>query len=524
MSLLHRDGPRRFSRPTSARTFPETYYNERHTPLDYTRADPYAYPMGGPVSGLRPRSHMDRPDFEVEQTSPRRRIAVACARCRKRKIRCSGDKGDGISCYNCRQAGVDSSQCQFHRVGSDHVHKVLDNFSMAQSLVNMTSAQDMISLYSNGGNSPYHRTMQSQQYPQLEYKSRYPQLIDTKPTYASEWSIPYGEDTSPIESYSLDQSSAYPPAPVTAGSNADSSTYRWTHPTARSVQPTTNYYSDYGNSYIPNGMSYLQSDFQSPAANEPVSPLNMSSLQLTLPERPRQRQLRPTEIPLAPRRRLPAPQPHPSHGLHHALDQQQGQRLRSSQTIATPSYSNVAPSLASPPSFTKPLLPWTTANENLMNVANETVTAAIVSPATTLTPTSTADTSPSFLSTTSAENTATSTGSASSTELSFNTSLLLDPSTMDTPTPPTYSNFRESRDLSESSATQLPRNNSATSLYTYDNAARRPFFPGKKSSGNLVSGHSYTPLSQTNHVPIMENITPGSFERRSSSSNLASSF
>lgn len=77
MSLLHCDGPRRFSRPTSARTFPETYYNERHAPLDYTRADPYAFPMGGPVRGLRAQSHMDREQFQVEQPGARRRIAVA---------------------------------------------------------------------------------------------------------------------------------------------------------------------------------------------------------------------------------------------------------------------------------------------------------------------------------------------------------------------------------------------------------------------------------------------------------------
>lgn len=48
---------------------------------------------------------------------PRRRIAVACGRCRKRKIRCSGDKGSGNGCDNCKNAGNDS--CQFLRVQSD---------------------------------------------------------------------------------------------------------------------------------------------------------------------------------------------------------------------------------------------------------------------------------------------------------------------------------------------------------------------------------------------------------------------
>lgn len=77
MSALNYDGPRRFSRPTSARTFPETYYNERHVPYDYPRADPYAYPMGGPFSELRNRAHVERDEFQPEQGGARRRIAVA---------------------------------------------------------------------------------------------------------------------------------------------------------------------------------------------------------------------------------------------------------------------------------------------------------------------------------------------------------------------------------------------------------------------------------------------------------------
>ncbi|KAF4542413.1 Glycoside hydrolase family 10 [Lasiodiplodia theobromae] len=57
-------------------------------------------------------------DPESSNGQPRRRIAVACARCRKRKIRCSGDPGNGSGCQNCRAAGADISACQFHRVGS----------------------------------------------------------------------------------------------------------------------------------------------------------------------------------------------------------------------------------------------------------------------------------------------------------------------------------------------------------------------------------------------------------------------
>lgn len=37
-----------------------------------------------------------------------------CERCRKRKIKCSGDSGDGQACSNCRSAG--HPNCQFLRV------------------------------------------------------------------------------------------------------------------------------------------------------------------------------------------------------------------------------------------------------------------------------------------------------------------------------------------------------------------------------------------------------------------------
>ena len=67
----------------------------------------------------------------------------------------------------------------------------MDNYNMAQSLANMASSQDMMPLYSVGGSGPYHRSMQSQQCPQLDMKFIYPQL-DTKPSYASDWAAPYG--------------------------------------------------------------------------------------------------------------------------------------------------------------------------------------------------------------------------------------------------------------------------------------------------------------------------------------------
>ncbi|KAI0101694.1 hypothetical protein GGR51DRAFT_574519 [Nemania sp. FL0031] len=52
----------------------------------------------------------------VDSDQPRKRIAVACGRCRKRKIRCSGDPGNGGPCSNCKNAGYEP--CLFLRVSS----------------------------------------------------------------------------------------------------------------------------------------------------------------------------------------------------------------------------------------------------------------------------------------------------------------------------------------------------------------------------------------------------------------------
>ncbi|KAF5019551.1 hypothetical protein F66182_8444 [Fusarium sp. NRRL 66182] len=60
------------------------------------------------------RTIMSERDDDV--TPQRKRIAVACGRCRKRKIRCSGDTGNGGPCTNCKNAGYEP--CQFLRVAS----------------------------------------------------------------------------------------------------------------------------------------------------------------------------------------------------------------------------------------------------------------------------------------------------------------------------------------------------------------------------------------------------------------------
>lgn len=369
---------------------------------------------------------------------------------------------------------------------------------MAHSLASLASGHSMMPLYSAGSDRPYFRSYQSQSYPQPEAKFGYSQL-DCRAGYGSDWAAAYGNDTSPVDDYSFSQPRSHlPTKSLPAGPTLCGPSCHCTTLSAGPTQGTTSYYSDYGQAYVSNSLPYMQTDIHPVAATEPMSPLNMSSLRLTLPESSRQQQTQPTEVPFMPRRRLPAPQPNQGHGRHHALDQQQDQRLRSSQAIGTPSLSNSTPSYAHGGSFVKPLLPWETANENLVNAVNDAASVIMPPPATTSRASAAVTDSPSDLysSGTSANSTSISTGTPSQ-EFCFDTLPLLDPSMVMAPTPPAYSNFRESRDLSASPASaQLPRNDSSSSLYTFDAGSRRPSFLVDSSSSTLVSGRRYTPLSR----------------------------
>ncbi|KAK2044774.1 hypothetical protein LZ31DRAFT_275529 [Colletotrichum somersetense] len=93
-----------------------SYYSDGRR---YSRLDPtYSYPerqQRRSHSSEARTSTMTERESDTD-TPPRKRIAVACGRCRKRKIRCSGDTGNGHPCQNCKAAGAES--CMFLRVAS----------------------------------------------------------------------------------------------------------------------------------------------------------------------------------------------------------------------------------------------------------------------------------------------------------------------------------------------------------------------------------------------------------------------
>ena len=356
----------------------------------------------------------------------------------------------------------------FSQVGSDSVHKVLDDRSMAYSLSGMATAHNnMMSMYSTGGNSGlYARPMPNQQYSQL----------DSKPAYSSAWTLPYSEDTSPVDAYPLDQPPAYlPQSTAIANTNMYTPAYRWTQPTAKSLQQGSTYFDQDLQFAHTNGRLATPSD---------VSPLNtgMSSLQLTIPERPHPRQPLPLDSSV-PRRQLPMPQPSPAQSSH-VVDQMQDARLRSAQAIGTSGMDGRG-------SFAKSLLPWTTDSESHANASGVASADAFTQPISPAMPDN-AESSMSYMpNTTSTADDATATTAASQLELNFSTSGLLEG--MSAPAPATnYSYVRETRPMT--------RPASQTNLYSYspDSSSKRNSISGESSSDcTLVSGHRYTPLSHS---------------------------
>ncbi|KAI2625054.1 hypothetical protein GGR54DRAFT_548180 [Hypoxylon sp. NC1633] len=135
---------------------------------------------------------MTERDVDSESSQPRKRIAVACNRCRKRKIRCSGDPGNGHPCSNCKNAGWEP--CLFLRVQATETHLRTDghvfeyNLEAARPYSNQArvtvSQLNSISEYPtdiSGGDvmSPY------RQHPHYAYSSKgyYPTMSGWTSTY-----------------------------------------------------------------------------------------------------------------------------------------------------------------------------------------------------------------------------------------------------------------------------------------------------------------------------------------------------
>lgn len=388
------------------------------------------------------------------------------------------------------------------QVGSDsNVSKVMDNFHIAQSLTGMANPQYMPMYPSTGRETLYPRPLTSQTHLQL----------DTKPA----WAGSYSDDSSPIETYGLEQAPTYLQGSATM-SNVEMfpPSHRWTYPAARPAHQTPNAY--YDSCYTPNGLPCLpQTDWSSFSVAEPPSPMSMSSLRATLPERPHPR----VASAAVPQRQLPFPQPSAAPTSRNVLDNIADQRLRAGQAGGTSHTGNGAV-------YTRPPVPWQSSNPTPAVEATPVdagISAHDVAPV---------GTALNFLAATALDGNNGATTSASHLELNFTTSSLLEAMTAPTLNAPSYSNFRETRTHSQAS---VKRQDSQAGSYSF-----RPNSYSKRSSTSsddsdertLVSGRRYTPLTPLQPQPsaVAESLQRESFDNRSapvhrsSMSKLSTSF
>ncbi|KAL5398464.1 hypothetical protein PMIN06_010636 [Paraphaeosphaeria minitans] len=341
----------------------------------------------------------------------------------------------------------------------------------------------MIDLHNFNQIANTHQTMmQIYNTPSSPIRSRpltYPSGLDTKSIMPQAWySSPFNsEETSPVENYGLDQSAVYLP---TQHSVAYNGVYGWS---TENAKPAMNDSLSH-DSTMYRGLPYAQHNIRNVASSDALSH-SMTSLQLTLPERPHTR----SGLPVSQRPQLPIPQPSPAQTTRNVVDQLQDRRLRSVQAMGGSSLSNGG--------FVKPPLPFSSDTDIQGATTAETLPTQITSSA----PASTTDAVSCFA------NPTTSTEALPGTpapQFDFSTSPLYD--AMPASAQPAYSNFRDRQVYKPmttspakdtmSMARQLSRNN----LYSVGSASSSKSASGASDS-MLVSGHRYTPLSQTQNQP-----------------------
>lgn len=342
--------------------------------------------------------------------------------------------------------------------------------------------------------------------------------------YHSPWTIPYTEETAPVDTYGLDQPPAYQPNPTPmTNTNMYDTSYRWSHPIAKSFLRNANAYYDQDSSYATHNLPYIHTNVRSPATHDELSPLNMSSLHLSLPEKPHPRQLSDAT---APRRQLPIPFPSSAQTTRNVVDQMQDQRLRSAQVMSVTS--------TAAGSFVKPTLIWGIEGDNQLavNVSSEATSSNVAAQIPAIAPMhSTTDSTLDFFPPTTSENDNATLGASSQLQLNFSASSLLE--AMNTPaSTTTYSNFRECR--VPASSTQITRQSSQTNMYSFnsDSVPNRNSFSGEASTPNLCTNNSkYMPLSQQpQRTPSIDIVHLSSLDsdhvplQRASMSNLSGSY
>lgn len=340
----------------------------------------------------------------------------------------------------------------------------------------MANANGMIPVYASNS-SVYSRPMPTQQCIPF----------DTKSIYHSAWTVPYSADTSPVDTYALDQSETYRSSPQSiTDTNACESSYRWTRQAAKPLHHGTNALFDQESSYPTHNLRYIQSN-HSTAINEPLSSLSASSLQLTLPERPRLLESHAPET-IAPLRQLPIPQPNPAQNSRNTVDRLHDQRLRPKRAAGPITTSTVG-------SFVKEPFSWDTDGDNQTNMPDVSKAESQFNVASRRHST-TEDAMDYLPITTSLADDVKTASPTEQSQLDFSTLTLLKKATAPTLASP-YSNFRECRDPA-SSSTQMARQGSLTDSYGFNSnypSKRQSLSRESSNDCTLMNNHLYTPLT-----------------------------
>lgn len=340
----------------------------------------------------------------------------------------------------------------------------------------ITVAQNLTQLANSGQPFLLHGTTPCYTRPTSSHMDHSP----TKSIYSSGWTTPYSEETSPVENYFPNHHGSYTQnsGPV-LGSNAYAMHDEWTYPTKQSNNLAAIPYYDQVVPYIHNGLPMSSSSTSSSHDSEPYSSMNMTSLQMSLPERPPPQQ-HSTDRSYQ-RHLLPIPQPSSHQSSRNVVDQLQHQRLRSAHGVGTSS-------MSANPIYSKPLIPWVGDNNSHVNPSCKEPAESALSSCTT------SDDASTFPASTCSTDGLNNAATTMPLNLNFSSSALLD--TITAPSPHiTYSNFRQKRTPCQPAQESTYENNSGFSMYTFETnkASRRKAKGDASPTSTLVSGHRYSP-------------------------------
>ncbi|RMX77599.1 hypothetical protein D0869_09762 [Hortaea werneckii] len=270
-------------------------YYDRLTPYSsvghYANYDNARHELRPGCGGRSVTRQIHEPEPEIAPGTARRRISVACSRCRRRKIKCSGNPGDGTGCQACRASGADVSLCHFNRVNSHELSmtgvEVYPPGSIAGNTPHSAGyASDTGSANGTGWMGTHHQPMQRPSLPTLHTRSSF---VDGYDQY----------ETSPVDSYTH-ASSSMPRQDSYSSSYPGYENYRaWSTSSAMMPTPASGGYHEQPSSYSFGNLTApfpQHSGSRLPSVtSDTFGSMNMSSLHSSLP------------VHTAQERRLPAP-------------------------------------------------------------------------------------------------------------------------------------------------------------------------------------------------------------------------